>query len=122
MDLQRSAEIQALLEGVSLPATRDELIAYASREDPAAASELERIPDREYERLDDVGEALVRTQPPQQEAERMPRAESGEPPGGDDYTALETESGAVRPDRPPAYSEQDVLEAQTQAQKRQQGS
>jgi Protein of unknown function (DUF2795) len=63
MDFQRAAEIQVLLEGVALPATRDELIQYASREDRAAAEALQQIPEREYDRLDAVGAALMQTTP-----------------------------------------------------------
>jgi hypothetical protein len=60
---QRAAEIQVVLEGVRLPATRGELIVYARRWDPVAASELGVIPARTYDRIDDVGEALLRVQP-----------------------------------------------------------
>ena len=63
MNAQRAAEIQVVLEGVRLPATRGELIAYARRWDPAAASELAAIADRAYDRIDEVGEALLRVQP-----------------------------------------------------------
>ena len=84
MDFQRVAEIQVVLEGVSLPATRDQLIAYARSEDPAAAEALERIPAGEYDRLDAVGEALVRTSPRQRAASRLPQPENGKPPGGND--------------------------------------
>jgi hypothetical protein len=59
----RAAEIQVVLEGVRLPATRDELVRYARSQDQAAARELLAIPDRSYERLDDVGEALRPVQP-----------------------------------------------------------
>jgi hypothetical protein len=63
VNAQRAAEIQVVLEGVRLPATRRELIAYARRWDPAAASELGAIGDRAYDRIDEVGEALLRVQP-----------------------------------------------------------
>jgi hypothetical protein len=63
VNAQRAAEIQVVLEGVRLPATRGELIAYARRWDPAAASELGAIADRAYDRIDEVGEALLRVQP-----------------------------------------------------------
>jgi hypothetical protein len=85
MDFQRAAEIQIVLEGISLPATRDELVEYARREDRSAAQALERIPDGEYDRLDAVGEALRRTAPQRREQTQLPRPESGEPPGGGDY-------------------------------------
>ena len=63
MNFQRAAEIQVVLEGIALPATRDELVRYAAPQDAAAAAVLERLPDRTYERLDDVGEALAPTEP-----------------------------------------------------------
>ena len=63
MNLQRAAEIQVVLEGVKLPATRDELVRYAETQDAQAARELASISDREYERLDEVGEELAPTQP-----------------------------------------------------------
>ena len=63
MNSQRAAEIQVVLEGVRLPATRGELIAYARRWDPIAASELGAIPDRAYVSIDEVGEVLLRVQP-----------------------------------------------------------
>ena len=63
MNAQRAAEIQVVLEGVRLPATRGELMAYAGRWDTAAASELLAIGDRAYDRIDEVGEALLRVQP-----------------------------------------------------------
>ena len=37
MNLQRAAEIQVVLEGVKLPATRDQLVQYAALQDAAAA-------------------------------------------------------------------------------------
>ena len=85
MNLQRSAEIQVVLEGVKLPATRDELVRYAARWDNAAARELASIPDREYDRIDGVAAALTAVEPVRPEPERLPRPESGKPPGGDAY-------------------------------------
>ena len=83
------AELQVLLEGVSLPATRQELLDYASRQaNGGVAALLERLPDREYGSLDEVGEELLPVQPEWSQPEaREPRAESGAPPGGDAYTA-----------------------------------
>ena len=63
MNLQRVAEIQVVLEGVKLPATRDELVRYAETQDLQAARELASIRDRTYDRIDDVGEELAPTQP-----------------------------------------------------------
>jgi hypothetical protein len=83
MNIQRAAEIQVVLEGIKLPARRDELVSYAMRWDPTAAAELSALPDRSYGRIDEVGEALVRGQPVEGAERRFPRPESGLPPGGD---------------------------------------
>ena len=80
------AELQVLLEGVPLPASRQELLDRARREGagPAELALLEGLPDREYSSLDEVGH---------------PKLESGEPPGGSAYTDASEEPGWVR-DRP----------------------
>ncbi|MFL5953381.1 MAG: DUF2795 domain-containing protein [Gaiellaceae bacterium] len=96
MNSQRSAEIQVVLEGVKLPATRDQLVRYAALHDAEASAELARIPDREYDSIDEVGEALYPTEPLHREEERLPRPESGEPPGREDYVRPFPESGRVR--------------------------
>jgi uncharacterized protein DUF2795 len=85
MNLQRAAEIQVVLEGIGLPATRDELVSYAAAEDREAASALRQIEDRTYGRIDEVGEQLAATQPLRRTTTSLPRPESGEPPGGADY-------------------------------------
>jgi hypothetical protein len=85
MNHQRAAEIQVVLEGIRLPATRDELLRYAAREDAPAAHELASLPDREYESLDEVGEELVHVHPLLPAEVPLPHAESGGPPGGDSY-------------------------------------
>lgn len=85
MDTQRAAEIQVVLEGIRLPASRAELVRYAGRFDPDAARALERIPDGDYRSIDEVGEVLHRTQPSRETRRRLPRPESGAPPGGPDY-------------------------------------
>jgi hypothetical protein len=121
MNLQRAAEIQVVLEGVKLPASRAQLVRYAATQDSGAAAELERIPDREYERLDDVGEELAPTQPVHVAEDRLPRPESGEPPGGDDYLRPFPESGRVDPDAPPDNPPQKAIEKASKAQKKQQG-
>jgi hypothetical protein len=120
MDLQRAAEIQVVLEGISLPATRTQLVRYASSEDSAAAAALERIPARSYGRIDEVGEALAPTSVPASGETRLPRAESDKPPGGDDYLNASPESGRVREDAPPDNPPQKTIEQQTKAQQRQQ--
>jgi len=119
VDHQRSNEIQALLEGVPLPASRDVLVAYAYAQDPSAAHELEQLPEREYDRLDAVGDALLRPPKPPQPPPRAPRAESGRPPGGDDYVTAFPSSGAVRPSAPRSNPPQQTIEQQTKLQNEQ---
>ena len=96
---QRAAMLQALLEGLPLPASRDELIDYAEQQEGGHAfrAELEGLPDREYGALDEVGEALAPVQPSWDAAQpHAPEPESGLPPGGDAYTDAAAEPGAVR--------------------------
>jgi hypothetical protein len=99
MDTQRAAEIQAVLEGVDLPARKSKLIDYAREQDASVARDLQGLPEREYARLDEVGELLApapaaRTEP------RLPRPESGAPPGGPDYlTPFPADTGRVQRDR-----------------------
>jgi hypothetical protein len=59
VDLQGSAVVQVVLEGVALPATKAELLDYARLHDGDAARKLESLPDKEYRSLDEVGEALA---------------------------------------------------------------
>jgi hypothetical protein len=95
----RVAELQVLLEGVSLPAARDALVDYARREgaDPGALALLDGLPEREYASLDEVGETLHPVQPAFAKSQpHEPKAESGEPPGGDAYTDPASEPGRVR--------------------------
>jgi hypothetical protein len=93
------AELQVLLEGVPLPASRQELLDHARREGagPAELALLEALPDREYSSLDEVGEALLPVQP-EREPEELghPKPERGEPPGGSAYTDASEEPGWVR--------------------------
>jgi hypothetical protein len=120
MNAQRSAELQALLEGIPLPASRSDLLDYARSQDASAAAVLEALPDGDYDRLDAVGEALLRPpRPPRPGSQRPPRPESGKPPGGDDYLNPSPESGAVRPSAPRTHPPQMVLEEQTQLQQKQ---
>jgi len=103
---QRAAELQALLEGVPLPAMRQELVDYAERQPGGDGfrAELERLPDREFGALDEVGEELVAVQPEHSRSDhRDPRPESGAPPGGEAYTDASAEPGWVR-ERGPASS------------------
>jgi len=117
MTPQRAAEIQVVLEGAPLPARKRELVAYARTEDDGAARELEAIEDREYATLDEVGEELLRVQPPAgSRAEPLPTPESGSAPGGRDYTEPHPEPGGVRADAPPGNPPQKTLEKQTTVQ------
>ena len=120
MSTQTAALIQVVLEGVSLPATKAELVDYARREDPDAARLLEALPEREYRSLDEVGEALAPVQPPRSRpGAAVPREESDLPPGGEDYVAPHPEPGAVRYDAPPGNPPQNALEKQSKAQNEQ---
>lgn len=98
MNLQRAAEIQVVLEGITLPATREQLVHYAALQDAEAAVELERIPDRKYQSIDEVGEALAHTQPHLLAAEHLSHPWSGRPPGGEDYINPSPTPGAIRHD------------------------
>jgi hypothetical protein len=120
VDTARAAEIQVVLEGIPLPASRDELVRYARAEDERAASALAKIPDRTYTRLDAVGEELVRVQPEPAEDAPEPAVESDLPPGGDDYVNTKPRSGAVRRDAPKDSQAQKTLEKQSQTLARQQ--
>ena len=99
MEPSSVAELQVLLEGVALPNDRSSLLKYALHE--GATGEqialLQRLPERQYDNIDEVAEQLVRVQPPDHHEEpHSPREESGEPPGGDAYTQRRPTSGAVR--------------------------
>lgn len=111
------ATLQALLEGVDLPASKDELIRYAERHDrEGVARLLERLPDREYDRIDDVAETLAPVQPRPKDRERSPREESDRPPGGDDYVKAHPTPGRVRHDAPPENPPQKAIEQQSKTQ------
>ena len=121
MTPQRAAELQVVLEGVRLPATKRDLVEYARTQDESAVAELQRLPDREYSSLDEVGEALAPVQPNWRKPDAdEPRDESGQPPGGDAYLDPHAEPGAVRPSAPPSNPPQKTLEEQSKKQKEQQ--
>lgn len=99
MDPAGVAELQVLLEGVSLPSERSALVEYALSE--GAGGEqlgmLRRLPERCYDNFDEVAEELMSVQPHHEHEEpEGPHEESGEPPGGDAYTQLHPKSGSVR--------------------------
>jgi len=115
--------LQSLLEGVALPAQKRDLIRYALEQENghAAVQLLERLPEREYRRLDEVGEALLPVQPhAPQPATAPPREESDVPPGGDDYVNPKPEPGAVRDDAPPDNPPQKAIQKQSETLKEQQ--
>jgi hypothetical protein len=121
MDTQRAAEVQAVLEGVDLPATRDELTAYARRHDSSVASDLLGLPDEEFDRLDSVGELLSLAPAAPKVPQPPPRPESGAPPGGDDYLQpFPSDTGRVRHDAPRDNPPQKAIEQASQRQTRQQ--
>lgn len=66
MDTAAVAELKTLLVGVALPAEKARLLEYAvqQRAEPPLLDALRSLPDREYESLDDVAEALLHVQPP----------------------------------------------------------
>jgi hypothetical protein len=93
------AELQTVLEGVALPAPRQELLEYALLQGVSAElfALLEALPDREYRSIDEVAEMVAPVQPPPAPEEpKVPRPESGLPPGGEAYTDPSAEPGAVR--------------------------
>lgn len=109
-----------MLEGIPLPAKRADLIRYARAQDPTLVRDLEGLPDEEFDRLDAVGELLSMQPSAAKEVDKLPRPQSGNPPGGAGYLTPFNESGAVRPDAPRTNPPADVLEQQSQTQKRQQ--
>ena len=98
MSTREVAELQVLLEGVPLPAGKKELIEYArDQDDHRLAGLLERLEDREYGSLDEVGEELAPVQPERQSPDpHQPHEESDLPPGGDAYTSATNDTGRVR--------------------------
>ena len=100
----RVAELQVVLEGVPLPATKQELVEHARGEDakPSLVALLEALPEREYSTIDEVGEALQPVQPTwAHAAPGEPKPESDLPPGGTAYKDPSEEPGTVR-ERGPA--------------------
>jgi hypothetical protein len=120
VNAQRAAEIQVVLEGVALPATKAQLLAYARANDASVVPDLQTLPDRDFRRLDDVGEFLTLVPAGPKPGQRLPRPESGVPPGGDDYlTPSPSDTGKVRHTAPPANPPQQAIEKASKTQKRQ---
>jgi hypothetical protein len=118
-----SATLQALLEGVSLPASKRDLIRYARSQDADGMmlDMLKRLPDREFSALDEVGEELAPVQPDSASpVSKVPREESDAQPGGEDYVNPRPASGAVRSDAPADNPPQKALERQAKLLKEQQ--
>jgi hypothetical protein len=95
---QLAAVAQVTLEGAALPASRRELLDYARAQQPSSEvlEALAGLPDQRFERLDDVGEAIARTQPAFAPPPAEPRPESGDQPGADAYLDSAAAPGAVR--------------------------
>ena len=94
------AYVESFLSGIPLPSSKDELIAYARRqEDGAAVAErLRALPEREYRALQEVGEELEPRQPEaweQQPPAKLPREESDLPPGGRAYLGESVDAANV---------------------------
>lgn len=120
MNAQRSAEIQALLEGIPLPAQKSELVSYMREQDESFVRDLEGLPDEEFRSIDDVGRLLTLVPTAPQPDESLPRAESGKPPGADDYLKpFPDDTGKVRHTAPPGNPPQKALEKATKKKKRQ---
>jgi hypothetical protein len=109
-DLRIAATAQRLLEGIPLPVRKEIVLDYARRvEAPAEVlAALERIPDRQYRRLDDIGEAIEPVQPAfAPPGVRLPREESDAPPGGSAYLDAGEDSGWIRDEKETlSYEEQ----------------
>jgi hypothetical protein len=120
MDTQRAALIQAVLEGVPLPAGKAELVSYAREQSPSIVADLEGLPDQEYGRLDEVGELLTLAPTARAPEPRPPLPESGKPPGGPDYlTPFPQDTGRVRHDAPRQNPPEQAIEQASKEQKRQ---
>jgi hypothetical protein len=116
--IAEAARLQVLLEGVALPASKHELLIYA-QEQRAGGDELSllrRLPEREYRSLDDVGETLAPVQPDRSKDRKLPREESGRPPGGDDYLHPHPTPGKVSHSAPAGNPPQKTLEQQAKTQ------
>ena len=100
MDHAAVAQLKSALVGVDLPAEKAMVLEYAVRQKtaPTHLNALRSLPDREYESLDEIAEALLHVQPGTFDDEPpAPHEESGLPPGGDDYTTTHPgDTGRVR--------------------------
>lgn len=101
MEPAAAARLKTVLVGIDLPARKSDLLEYAVQQhaEPSLLGALQTLSDgREYASLDALVEELLLVQPPPfGGAPPQPREEAGRPPGGDAYTELDPEPGAVRP-------------------------
>ncbi|HEY7604200.1 MAG TPA: DUF2795 domain-containing protein [Gaiellaceae bacterium] len=95
---QVAAVAQVVLEGIPLPAGKNEIVEYARGQSAPAPvlAALERIPEQAYERLDAVGEAIVPRGPSVAPKVREPGPESGSVPGGEAYADAAADAGRIR--------------------------
>ena len=94
-----AAELQVVLEGVPLPASKRELFAYAQSQgaDQRLLAALRSVPDKEYGFIDEVGEEIASVQPSwEQPQPQTPSEDSDAVPGGPDYTRVPSDTGQVR--------------------------
>ena len=87
------AELESVLVGIPLPASKGDLVDYARRQPGGgpAVPLLGKIADRSYESLDEVGEQVQRFQPRRADDTPLPQVESDAPPGGPAYVGEEVE-------------------------------
>jgi hypothetical protein len=86
MTAPNRAYIEALLEGVPLPARPKDLADYARSEgDERLVALLGSLSKPRYGSLDEVGEEIQAVQPEWRQKRSRPRAESDLPPGGSEY-------------------------------------
>lgn len=84
--MRERAHVEALLEGVPLPAAKKDLVRWAKRNgEPQVARRLRSLPSRRFDYIDEVGEALEPVQPRWPRPKRVPQAETDLPPGGPAY-------------------------------------
>jgi len=122
VNTQRASLVQAVLEGVPLPATRAQLLEYAHAQEPSIVADLRGLPDAEFGRLDEVGELLtLRPSAPVPPEHDLPRPESGQPPGGADYLEpFPSDTGRVRHDAPRQNPPTKAIEQASKTLKKQQ--
>lgn len=94
------AYVESFLSGAALPASKDELVAYAERQERGGevAERLRRLPEREFRAFQDVGEELEPRQPEawkQGPPTKLPKVESGAPPGHGAYVGDSVEPANV---------------------------